>query len=479
MGNLPVIHEVGTSFVSLGDAITGHPEKARERWNNYAKESVIGSYVAATVEVCKGNEDKAEEYLKGMGRATGKAVLGGGILRDVPVFHELATCGESLGDVIGGGDTESAEKRWETYVESSVIGGGIGALAAKIDGDDETAKKLAKGCGKAAARFGVSAVAVGATVATGGLAAPYGIAASAAAGAAVGGATGAASTAAVQAIDKGKVDDPGAVIGNGLFGGALGGISEGIAAKSAAKAKARANNPSRPRANSQSVSSEAEFFPQHPAKTEGRNSFSFEGGKAQRNSQYKDVWGPKRPGNKLDTKAAAEAARRDIQERLQTCSNKTRPGKTCVLQDEKGNAFGASSVRGSKRTKLKDTIGSKQTKALKSIPEDARGVGHGNCAEQVAVNNSRYFRQKTNNGLFEKGGKISAQAFGQVKGAKGVYSVPVNPCGSCRPVLDTFGILHGAIKEIPLGCDYMAQMIAAGITVGCKDCQRCQETKKN
>jgi len=144
MGNLPVIHEVGTSFVSLGNAITGHPKKARKRQNNYAKESVIGSYVAAGVELCKGNEDKAEEYLKGKGRATGKAVVGGGILRDIPVFHELATCGESLGDVIGGGDTKSAEKRWETYVESSVIGGGIGAPAAKIDGDDKTATKTCR-----------------------------------------------------------------------------------------------------------------------------------------------------------------------------------------------------------------------------------------------------------------------------------------------------------------------------------------------
>ena len=27
MGNVPVVHEVGTSFASLGDAITGNPEK--------------------------------------------------------------------------------------------------------------------------------------------------------------------------------------------------------------------------------------------------------------------------------------------------------------------------------------------------------------------------------------------------------------------------------------------------------------------
>lgn len=497
MGNLPVIHEVGTSFVSLGDAITGHPEKARERWNNYAKESVIGSYVAAVVEVGKGNDDKAEEYLKGMGRATGKAVLGGGLLRDVPVFHELAVCGESLGDVIGGGDTKSAGKRWETYIESSVIGGGIAAIGAKIDGDDEEAEKLAKGFLKAGAKFGVSAAAVGATIATGGLAAPYGVAAAAATGAAVGGGVGAASTAAAQAIDKGKVDDPGAVVGSGLFGGVLGGVTEGVSAKSAAakvkaktpansaaakapaKAKAPANSTGRPRARSQSFSSEAEYFPQHPTKMEGRNSFSFEGGKAQRNSQFEPVWGPKTPGNKLDAKAAAEAARRDIQESLQSCSNKTRPGKIAVVQDEKGNAFGCSSVRGDKRAELKNTIGSKQTKALESIPENARGVGHGNCAEQVGISNSRYFRQKSGGKLFKKGKKVSVQALGQAKGAKGVYTVPANPCGSCAAVLREFGQLRTHVSQITMSCDLMARMIGAGLTVGCKECQRCQEKENN
>lgn len=481
MGNLPVVHEVGTSFVSLGDAITGHPEKARERWKTYAKESVVGSYVAGVTELCKGNPDKAEEYLKGMGRATGKAVLGGGLLRDVPGFHELAVCGESLGDVIGGGDTKSAEKRWETYLESSVIGGGIGAIAAKIDGDDEEAEKLLKGCGKATLRFGVTAAGVAATAATGGLAAPYGVAASVATGATVGGATGAASTALVQVIDKGKVDDVGAVVGNGLFGGVVGGVSDGIAAKRAAsKAKAQAKQPTRERTNleSLSTSSEAEFFPQNSATTERRNSFSFKGGKARRNSEFSDVWSPKNPVNKADVKAAKEAARVDIQESLKNCSRKTRPGKTSVIQDAEGNAYGTSSVRGPKRAKLKDTLGSKQSRVLESIPEETRGVGHGNCAEQVAVNNTRYFRQKTGNKLFGKGSKTKVQAFAPAKGVKGEYSVPVKPCGSCQAVLNEFGISHSATRSIPVKCDRMAQLIAAGLTVGCKACQHCQEKKE-
>ena len=482
MGNLPVVHEVGTSFASLGDAITGHPEKARERWKNYAKESVVGSPVAGVVELCKNNPDKAEEYWKGMGRATGKAVLGGGFLRDVPVFHELAVCGESLGDVIGGGDTKSAEKRWETYVESSVIGGGIAAIAAKIDGDDEKAEKLIKGCGKATLRFGVTAAGVAATAVTGGLAAPYGVAASVATGATVGGVTGAGSTALVQVIDKGKVDDAGAIVGSGLFGGVVGGVSEGIAAAKRAdvKAKTQVNGPKRVKANSESwsTSSEADFFPQHPEKQVRRNSFSFKGGKARRNSEFPDVWSPKDPGKKADVKAAAQAAKRDIQQSLKGCSKKTRPGKTSVIQDAKGNAYGTSSVRGPKRADLKETLSSKQSRVLDSIPEETRGVGHGNCAEQVAVNNTRYFRQKTNNKLFGEDSKIKVQAFAQAKGLKGVYNVPVKPCGSCQVVLNEFGIKHSATKSIPVASDQMAQMIAAGLTVGCKACQGCQEKKE-
>ena len=43
MGNLPVVHEVTTSFQSLGDAITGDLDGAANRWNTYAEQSVIGS----------------------------------------------------------------------------------------------------------------------------------------------------------------------------------------------------------------------------------------------------------------------------------------------------------------------------------------------------------------------------------------------------------------------------------------------------
>ena len=65
MGNLPVIHEVGTGFQALGDHALGQPDKARERWDNYCKESVLGSLATVATERRKGNNEKAGKYLRG------------------------------------------------------------------------------------------------------------------------------------------------------------------------------------------------------------------------------------------------------------------------------------------------------------------------------------------------------------------------------------------------------------------------------
>ena len=65
MGTIPVIQEIATSFASLGDAICGDPERARQRWRDYAKESIIGSPCVALHHSIHGDEDTAEEYLKG------------------------------------------------------------------------------------------------------------------------------------------------------------------------------------------------------------------------------------------------------------------------------------------------------------------------------------------------------------------------------------------------------------------------------
>jgi len=66
---------------------------------------------AATL-AASGNAIKAEEMLKGCGRSTGQALLGGGLFSDIPIFKELSKCGKFLGDVTGGGDDKQAAKRW-------------------------------------------------------------------------------------------------------------------------------------------------------------------------------------------------------------------------------------------------------------------------------------------------------------------------------------------------------------------------------
>ena len=233
MGNLPVVHEVTTSFQSLGDAITGDLDGAANRWNTYAEQSVIGSGVYAAVEAARGNEERAIELGKGMGRATGSALLGGGLLRNVPVFHELATAGDSLGDVIGGGDTETAAQRWGDYAENSVIGSGVYAAVEAGKGNTERAEELGKNMGKAAISAGITTAAVAATIATGGAAAPLGAAAAAGVGAAVGAGVGAGAAAAEQALRKDKIE-AGDVVAAALMGGVGGAVGGGMAGRAAA-----------------------------------------------------------------------------------------------------------------------------------------------------------------------------------------------------------------------------------------------------
>ena len=233
MGNLPVVHEVTTLFQSLGDAITGDLDGAANRWNTYAEQSVIGSGVYAAVEAARGNKEKAIELGKGMGRATGSALLGGGLLRNVPVFHELATAGDSLGDVIGGGDTETAAQRWGDYAENSVMGSGVYAAVEAGKGNTDRAEELGKNMGKAAISAGITTAAVAATIATGGAAAPLGAAAAAGVGAAVGAGVGAGTAAAEQALRKDKIE-AGNVVAAALMGGVGGAVGGGMAGRAAA-----------------------------------------------------------------------------------------------------------------------------------------------------------------------------------------------------------------------------------------------------
>jgi len=228
MGNIPVVHEVCTSFGSLGDAVVGKPENARQRWRDYAEESFFGSGIYAAHEARLGNKERARELGKGMGRATGKILCGGGLLKEIPVLHELATCGASLGDMIGGGDQHSARDRWEEYKEESVLGSGIQAAIEHKHGNQERSRELRRAMGRASTKAGITAGctagAIAVTIATAGAGTGVAIAASASAGSACG----AAATAGVQAVD-GKINSAD-VIGSMLLGGAAGAVG-GAAAK--------------------------------------------------------------------------------------------------------------------------------------------------------------------------------------------------------------------------------------------------------
>ncbi|KAJ3191658.1 hypothetical protein HK101_007522 [Irineochytrium annulatum] len=230
--NIPLIHEVITSFQSLGDAITGDTDRARERWDHYAKESIVGSSVASCVARAKGNDTEARELAGGLARAFAKAVTLHGLGGTLPILHELATCGESLGDVMAAGDLEAARARWDVYKERSVLGSGVCAAVEAGRGNLERARGYGVGMGKAAGGAAVNLVVVAASVATAGAAAPLGVGLGAALGAVVGSGLGVGGVAATAAINgDGKNLTAGDLVGAGLLGGALGAVGGALRGK--------------------------------------------------------------------------------------------------------------------------------------------------------------------------------------------------------------------------------------------------------
>jgi len=112
MVKVPVIHEIVTSANSIGSFVTGDLLKTRQAWKDYSKESVIGSTVKAGAHAVKGDSCRAKKAIKGAGRATGHALVGGGLLPEsIPIFKELNKAGKAFGDVITG-DVEQAKKRF-------------------------------------------------------------------------------------------------------------------------------------------------------------------------------------------------------------------------------------------------------------------------------------------------------------------------------------------------------------------------------
>jgi hypothetical protein len=126
--------------MSLGHLLVGDTRMAARVWDSYREESVLGSGVASAINAVWGDTNEATRLAQGSGRATGQALLGGGLLSDLPICKELSKCGRSLGDLIGGGDDrwESARRRWtvewheevtepgalpKAFVSFSIVGG--------------------------------------------------------------------------------------------------------------------------------------------------------------------------------------------------------------------------------------------------------------------------------------------------------------------------------------------------------------------
>jgi len=178
MSCIPVLQELSTAGTAVGKLATGDTKGARQVWSDYTEESVLGSTAAAVHAAVKGDRPTVCRYAKGSGRALGRGIAGGGLLSNVPVFKELDKCGKSLGDVIGGGDTESARKRWTKELVEEYSDPNLWA--------------------KAAADVAVTGATIGVGMATAG-AGSVGVAA--AQGALLGATTGMVSNASHQVID--------------------------------------------------------------------------------------------------------------------------------------------------------------------------------------------------------------------------------------------------------------------------------------
>jgi len=196
MGNVPVIHEIGTTFKSAGHAITGDTDKARKAWTDYSKKSVIGSGVCAAYYAADKDTEKAREYGKGMGRCTGEALCGGGLLSNVPYFQEVKHAGDSLGHAMAGEKDKAKEVWTKEYINKGALSTTVRTIHYTCQKNQEMAKKMEnatrKAWSKTGTEIGTTAACVAAASLTGGAGAAF---------IAVGATTSFASNVADQAVD--------------------------------------------------------------------------------------------------------------------------------------------------------------------------------------------------------------------------------------------------------------------------------------
>lgn len=216
----PIIHELVTASQSVAALVTGNTKKAGKVWVDYSEESVLGAPIASGVHLIAGNNKKAKECIKGAGRATGHALVGGGLLpEEIPVFKEINKAGKALGDTMTG-DIAQARKRFTEELH-----------------EEYTDPKFAQNMGLAV----ISAtVGTAATFATAGLAGPAFIAANSA----VSTATGVAVNAADQGIDiaagrKNSFDTTG-MVQDGVTSGLTGGVMATLVVPNSEQAAATA-----------------------------------------------------------------------------------------------------------------------------------------------------------------------------------------------------------------------------------------------
>ncbi|CAM9500547.1 unnamed protein product, partial [Heterosigma akashiwo] len=164
MATVPIIHEFTTSCACIGDSIVRRPDRARERWEKYCSQSILGCGMHALLLSMSGQSPLARRKFKGMVRATGR-VIDLGV--KIPVLHEIGTCGRFLGDRFAG-DAEGALENWQIYTQQSILGSTVLWLHAAVARDWDHAGRQFRGLKQAWVKALFQTLAIGAVVAAGG-----------------------------------------------------------------------------------------------------------------------------------------------------------------------------------------------------------------------------------------------------------------------------------------------------------------------
>lgn len=147
--SIPVLHEIAVASDSLGDLCMGDTAAARDRWAEYAHNSVGGAGVHSIVALSRGDKRKAQDLLQNCGKKALAAGMEAAVVAATAVTAgaaaplgvgaaaactALATSAASTGAAVGSAALDGREIKAGEVVGAALNGAAAGALAGTIAG---------------------------------------------------------------------------------------------------------------------------------------------------------------------------------------------------------------------------------------------------------------------------------------------------------------------------------------------------------